>query len=157
MRTSGPLPTRPLVTRPFTSYGLLESGQCAADAQALGFALAEAGGEKIFGQLAWDAAAELARLGLDPAGLETATSLSVSGVTADAQRAAELFSRFGAGLENMEGFALAYACRLAGLPFAELRAVSNRVGSRPPLDWDLAGALAALGAAARRLLAQNAP
>lgn len=137
-------------------YGLLPSGAVAADARGLGFALnGRAAGDAaaIFQRLGWDAPGEARRLGLDPEGLGCASSLTVSGVTADAERARRLFLRFGAGLENMEGFALAYAARLAETPFSELRAVSNAVGSRPPEAWDLPGALAALGRATRRLLA----
>lgn len=137
-------------------YGLLFSGQCAADARALGFSLngvAAPDAAAIFGRLAWDAKAEVHRMGLCPDGLSCASSLTVSGVSADAQRARALHERFGAGLENMEGFALAYATRLAGLPFAELRAVSNAVGARPPQGWNLPGALAALGRAAQNILA----
>ncbi|MDR3640354.1 MAG: futalosine hydrolase [Humidesulfovibrio sp.] len=141
-------------------YGLLATGAVAADVRGLGFALnavAKAppadGAEAIFESLAWDAQAALAALGLAAGGWGTASSLTVSGVTADAQRAGALHERFGAGLENMEGFALAYGARRAGLPFAELRAVSNAVGVRPPESWDLPGALSALGQAARRLLA----
>lgn len=149
-----PLGAARLVEREtWPEYGLLASGECAADARGLGFPLAGAGGDDaaIFDSLAWDAPAELARLGLASGGWPCVASLSVSGVTADADRAQALRERFGADLENMEGFALAYACRLAGLPFAELRAVSNAVGARPPRGWDLPGALAALGEAARRL------
>jgi futalosine hydrolase len=51
----------------------------------------------------------------------------------------------------MEGFALAYGCAVAGVPFVELRAVSNAVGARPPVAWDLPGALSALGQATHRL------
>jgi futalosine hydrolase len=140
-------------------YGLLFSGAVAADAHGLGFALngvPVANADAIFDRLAWDAPAGLARLGAPPAGLVCAASLTVSGVTADADRARELSARFGAGLENMEGFALAYAARLSGLPFAELRAVSNAVGSRPPTGWNLPGALAALGKAAQQILAPTA-
>lgn len=145
-------------------YGLLFSGAVSADVHALGFALDGApvsDAEAVFDRLAWDAPAGLARMGLNaagssPVGLVCATSLTVSGVTADAQRARELSARFDAGLENMEGFALAYGARRSGLPFAELRAVSNAVGSRPPADWDLPGALAALGRAAQHIFAPSA-
>ncbi|MDP2847829.1 MAG: futalosine hydrolase [Humidesulfovibrio sp.] len=137
-------------------FGLLPSGQCAADARGLGFSLngvAVSDEAAIFERLVWDAHAGARAMGLNPAGLACAASLTVSGVTADPARARELFQRFGAGLENMEGFALAYAARLAGTPFAELRAVSNAVGARPPEAWDLPGALAALGRAAQQILA----
>jgi futalosine hydrolase len=72
------------------------------------------------------------------------SSLTVAGVSGCSQRAEELRSRYGAHLENMEGFALAWACKQAGLPFVEVRSVSNRVGSRRQRDWDIPGALAAL-------------
>ncbi len=136
-------------------YGLLATGWCSADAAALGFALGQASGPDgqttLWDNVAWEAEAALRRLGLCPGPWPTAKSLTVSGVTADAKRAGLLFERHQAGLENMEGFALAYGCAVAGLPFVELRAVSNAVGARPPLSWDLPGALAALGQAAERL------
>jgi len=141
-------------------YGLLAAGAVVADAAGLGFAmnaLEKCGGAPdeamIFDQLAWDAPAALAVMEFEAGGWTTAHSLTVSGVSADATRAAALAGRYGAGLENMEGFALAYGARRAGLPFAELRAVSNAVGSRPPRHWDLPGALNALGQAAQRLFA----
>jgi len=148
-----PLGSVRLVTEEiWPEFGLLTSDACAANARGLGFALHGQGREAIFERLAWDAAAELSRMGLAATGLENAASLTVSGVTADPERAERLKRRFGAGLENMEGFALAYGARLGGLPFAELRAVSNAVGSRPPEGWNLPGALLALGQAARQLL-----
>ena len=42
---------------------------------------------------------------------------------------------------------LALACAVAEVPFLELRAISNRVGARPPEDWDLPAALTALSQA----------
>jgi futalosine hydrolase len=96
---------------------------------------------------------EYGRLGLspDPAWTRCA-ALSVAGVTAEPALAERLHARYGALLENMEGFGLAYGCGLRDLPFLEVRVVSNRVGSRRPEDWRLAEALAGLGHAARRLL-----
>lgn len=151
-------------------YGLLASGWCSADAAALGFALGQArcsegcpaggqsdgptGGDgRVWDRLSWDPSVALERLGLCPGPWDRARSLTVSGVTADCERAELLRTRHQAELENMEGFALAYGCALAGLPFVELRAVSNVVGARPPVSWDLPGALAGLGQAARRLFA----
>ncbi|OIO05884.1 MAG: futalosine hydrolase [Desulfovibrionaceae bacterium CG1_02_65_16] len=140
-------------------YGLLAAGALVADARALRFSLnggpadAPETSGAIFETLQWDALAPLRRLGLEAGGWTTAACLTVSGVTADAARAGELFACFGPCLENMEGFALAYGARRAHLPFIELRAVSNPVGARPPRGWNLPGALAALGGATRRLLA----
>lgn len=134
-------------------YGLLASGWTSADAGALGFPLGRLGERRVWDRVAWDAEADLAGLGLNSTGLERAKSLTVSGVSADPERAAALHHRHPAALENMEGFALAYGCALAGLPFAEVRTVSNAVGSRPPRDWDLPGALGALGRATTELFA----
>ena len=54
-------------------------------------------------------------------------------------------NRYRAELENMEGFAVAYACARAGVPCVEIRAVSNKVGPRAADEKDFPGALAALG------------
>jgi len=141
-------------------YGLLATGWCSADATGLGFALGQAHragtdaspDAAVWDRVVWDASINLARLGLCLGPWDTVKSLTVSGVTADAERAELLRARHQAGLENMEGFALAYGCALAGVPFVELRAVSNAVGVRPPESWDLPGALVSLGQAAQRLL-----
>ena len=79
-----------------------------------------------------------------PAILGRAASLTVAGVTGTLERAALLYRRHGAVLENMEGFAAALACRLAGTAFLQVRTVSNLVGSRQPGHWDLKKALAGL-------------
>lgn len=134
-------------------YGLLASGWASADAGALGFPLGRVGDRRIWDRVAWDAEADLGRMGLANPGLGRVKSLTVSGVTADGERAAAQHHRHHAALENMEGFALAYGCTLAGVPFAEVRSVSNAVGSRPPRDWDLPGALASLGQTASELFA----
>lgn len=51
--------------------------------------------------------------------------------------------RVGVQIENMEGAAFFYACLQCGVPFLELRAVSNRVGDPFP-EWDVRGAVTAL-------------
>ncbi|GFM38190.1 futalosine hydrolase [Desulfovibrio psychrotolerans] len=95
--------------------------------------------------------ADIARMGLNRPAAACAPSITVAGVSATPQRAADLHRTYGALTENMEGFALALGCLQAGIPFVELRTVSNVVGSRAPEDWKLDEALAALGAAARSL------
>ena len=72
-------------------------------------------------------------------------SLTVAGVSADDKRARELSQRYHGLMENMEGFALALAARAKGLPFLEIRAVSNQVGSRDKTLWDFNAAFQALG------------
>jgi futalosine hydrolase len=43
--------------------------------------------------------------------------------------------------EDMEGFAVALACRLAGIPLAIVRGISNEVGDRRVARWQIPAAL----------------
>ena len=72
------------------------------------------------------------------------TSLTVAGVSASFSRAADLRTRYRADLENMEGFAVAYACAREGVPCVEARSISNKVGPRAHDEKDFPGALRAL-------------
>ncbi|MDT0320311.1 futalosine hydrolase [Streptomyces millisiae] len=74
--------------------------------------------------------------------------LSVSTVTGTEERRAELAARHrGAAAEAMEGFAVATAADLHGVPTLEIRAVSNAVGPRDREAWRIPDALDALAAA----------
>jgi len=55
------------------------------------------------------------------------------------------------GVETMEGAAFFEACLSAGIPFAELRAVSNTVGEQDHARWDIPGALMQLQSALETL------
>jgi futalosine hydrolase len=123
------------------------------DPRGLGFPLGEDAVGPVFDSLGLDPEAAAAAMGLAlPQGLARAASLTVSAASGTPERAAKLSAAHpDALLENMEGFALAWGCRLAGLPFLEVRAVSNRVGARPPDGWDVNGGLKALGRLAGRL------
>lgn len=74
-----------------------------------------------------------------------ATSDSVTAVPAHARRIAE---DVGAAVESMEGAAAAQVCLALGLPFVELRAISNEVGVRDKSRWQVQGAIAAAARAA---------
>ena len=74
-----------------------------------------------------------------------ARSLTVAGASADPHQAEWYAQRYSPDVENMEGFALAWPCLKYGVPFAEVRCISNVVGSRHRRDWDASGALAQLG------------
>jgi futalosine hydrolase len=70
-------------------------------------------------------------------------------VTGTAATAATLAARHPAALaEAMEGFGVATAAVAAGLPFLEVRTISNPIGPRDRASWRLPEALAALTAAA---------
>ena len=66
--------------------------------------------------------------------------------------AARLYERWGALVESMEGAALALVAAHYQVPLVEIRAVSNTCGDRDRGSWDLAGAVRAAEAAARRVL-----
>ncbi|NDZ84293.1 futalosine hydrolase, partial [Streptomyces sp. SID10115] len=81
----------------------------------------------------------------DACGAATGAVLTVSTVTGSAGRAAALRLRHPRALaEAMEGFGVAEAAVLHGLPVLEVRAVSNPVGPRDRAAWRIGDALSAL-------------
>jgi futalosine hydrolase len=78
-------------------------------------------------------------------GALTGAVLTVSTVTGTASGAAELRARYpDAVAEAMEGFGVATAAARHGVAFAEVRAISNRVGPRDRQSWRIPEALGAL-------------
>ncbi len=70
--------------------------------------------------------------------------LTTCAASADAEQAALRRERFpDAVAEDMEGFAVATACALAGVPLRIVRGISNEVGDRDPEHWRIPAALAA--------------
>lgn len=124
----------------------------------LSFPQAELPDKKVFTRLALEPDRALGNMGLNwHSGLPRGTSISMAGVSGTQQRARHM-AALGEGLtENMEGFSLALGAASAGIPFAELRAVSNEAGLRPPQGWDMPAALKALGRGTRELLAPFLP
>jgi futalosine hydrolase len=71
--------------------------------------------------------------------------LTLATVTGTAQTAARLAARFpAAAAEAMEGYGVGSAAAQAGIPFAEVRTISNPIGPRDRASWRLGEALAAL-------------
>jgi len=137
----------------FPEYGLGREGT-PPDPKALGFPQITIAGEPIYDQIGLDPDAAARAMGLAvPEGCLRGACATVATVAAEPARSAAATRTPLPLIENMEGFALALACALAETPFLELRTVSNRVGARPPRDWDLAGALASLARTTARLLA----
>jgi futalosine hydrolase len=71
------------------------------------------------------------------------TVTTVHGNDATIARAVE---RYNPHVESMEGAAFMYACLVHGVPFAQVRAVSNIVERRNRAGWKLSEAVEALGA-----------
>lgn len=76
---------------------------------------------------------------------ELLTVCAAAGSEAEARRRVERFPA--AAAEDMEAFAVASACALAGVPCAVLRGISNRAGDRDTGGWAIDAALDALRAA----------
>jgi futalosine hydrolase len=85
-------------------------------------------------------------------GLPRGRFATLDAVTADVERGAAMQRRFDVSIESMEGAAAAAVAARLGVPFAELRAVSNIVGERDRALWDLRGAIRAANAAAAAAL-----
>ena len=83
--------------------------------------------------------------------------ITVSTVTGTAARAAELATRYRPAAEGMEGAGVWAAAEAHGVPFLEIRAISNPVGRRDRAGWDIPGALAVLGRAVAALLREPLP
>jgi futalosine hydrolase len=86
------------------------------------------------------------------ASLPTASGITVNTVHGDESSIAAAVERWHPDVESMEGAAFMYACLAADVPFAQVRAVSNRVERRNRAAWDLPGAVRALGRAAVEML-----
>ncbi len=76
--------------------------------------------------------------------LPEVTGITVNTVHGDDASIAAVVERHHPQVESMEGAAFMYACLIAGVPFAQVRAVSNHVERRNRDAWQLPEALAAL-------------
>ncbi len=82
---------------------------------------------------------------------------SVSGITVntahgDTAAIARVVERFNPDVESMEGAAFMYACLVHGVPFAQVRAVSNVVERRNRAAWQLPEAIRGLADVTARIL-----
>lgn len=91
-----------------------------------------------------------ARLGGGLARVVGATVSTCSGT--DALAATLTAACPGVAVESMEGAAVGAVCTALGIPWAQLRVISNRTGDRDRSGWDLPGALARLHEAVGTLL-----
>ena len=91
-------------------------------------------------------------IALPPARLLTVAAAASSEADVVARR--QLFPD--AAAEDMEGFAVALACRLARVPVDIVRGISNTAGDRDKTRWQVTAALEAAAALAMKLMG-NAP
>ena len=76
--------------------------------------------------------------------LPAVAAITVNTVHGNEASIAAVCHRYQPQVESMEGAAFMYACLVAGLPFAQVRAVSNVVERRNRGSWKLAEAIAAV-------------
>lgn len=74
-------------------------------------------------------------------GLPQGRFATLDAVTHDVHLGTAMQAAFDVSVESMEGAAAAQTALALGIPFAELRAVSNVVGERDKAHWDLRGAV----------------
>ncbi|MGC4083639.1 MAG: futalosine hydrolase [Vicinamibacterales bacterium] len=86
------------------------------------------------------------------ADLPAVAGITVNTVHGNDASIARVVERTHPDVESMEGAAFAFACLAAGVPFAQVRTISNRVERRNRAAWDLHGAVAELGRVASMLL-----
>jgi futalosine hydrolase len=107
-----------------------------------------------FGTERYDVAPKLAVELADRTGGHLGTVLTVATVTGTAATATALAERFpDAVAEGMEGAGVAAAATLCGVPFGEIRAISNTVGPRDRDAWQIPLALQSLARAVAAALA----
>jgi futalosine hydrolase len=118
--------------------------------EGIGIPLLEQGDTRIFNHFPLsvatvaEAASRLAESGVR---VTTGPFLTVSACSGTARRGAELAGRFGAVCETMEGAAYAHIAAIYGLPFLEVRGISNLVEDRDLSRWRLGEAAEAAAAA----------
>ncbi len=146
-----PLKSAVVVTEEiWPEYGLLTAS--GLDPKGIGLAQGKTDGEPVWDRLRLTPERCARQMGLDISGLTEAVGLTVAGVSGTPERAEVLRTRYACDIETMEGFALAWACSLARVPFVQARTISNLVGSRNAAHWNLSGAKQRLAVVASALL-----
>lgn len=84
--------------------------------------------------------------------LRQVTGITVNTVHGSERTIAAVRARYAPDVESMEGAAFMYASLIAGVPFAQVRAVSNAVERRNRGAWKIDAAIRSLGEQSVRLL-----
>jgi futalosine hydrolase len=84
--------------------------------------------------------------------IHTGRFVTISTCTGTSARAKELEERYKALCENMEGAAAAQAAMLHGIPWLEVRGISNIVEDRDLKKWDIPRAAQAAQEAVQHIM-----
>lgn len=74
-------------------------------------------------------------------GLAPVRGITVNLASGSTERIRQLVSKYSPDTESMEGAAAAYVCRKTGIPFFQIRAISNPVAVRNEAEWNIPLAL----------------
>ena len=129
------------------------------DMEALGFPLVQRNGLRLFNRFPVDRDLREKAESLLPAvaaeygrKLAAGPFVTVSTCSGTAARGREIAERTGGICENMEGAAAAQICHLNGVPFLEVRGISNLTEDRDLARWDLKSAAKMAQRAVKALL-----
>ncbi len=114
--------------------------------QELGFSMMQVSGKKIYNEMRNDAPCF--------PHLAQARGLTVNTVSGVYETIRQRREKWRGDVESMEGAAFFLAMLRQGIPFAELRGISNRVEPRNRKGWDVAGAALAAQREVWRFLQQ---
>ena len=69
--------------------------------------------------------------------LPLVTAVSVNEITTNPKRIHQLIEQYTPAIESMEGAAFHYVCLNEGIPFIQIRSISNLIGERDKAQWQL--------------------
>jgi futalosine hydrolase len=78
---------------------------------------------------------------LNLAGIEQVRSITINEISTDKSRISWYQQNMSPVVESMEGGALHFTCLQEGIPFLQLRSVSNDIGQRDKSKWDIRSAI----------------
>lgn len=72
---------------------------------------------------------------------QNATGITVNEITTETSKNNEWLNKYDATLESLEGAAFHYVCLMQGIPFLQVRTVSNYIGERDKNKWEIEKAI----------------
>ena len=93
---------------------------------------------------------------LNKFGLPLVKGVTINEVTTNPVRVKMLKAKYEPSIESMEGAALHFVCLMEGIPFLQLRSVSNYVGERDKSKWEMKLAVKNLNEALANLIQELA-
>ncbi|MEN9686683.1 MAG: futalosine hydrolase [Bacteroidota bacterium] len=73
--------------------------------------------------------------------LPEVNAITINQISSSPQKIAQLTKKYEPLIESMEGAALHFVCREAGIPFIQIRSISNYIGERNKARWLLKEAI----------------